>query len=157
MRYVKGHFVFCFFIPFLFSFPLYAQSGSSPSDYPLDLRNFDLRGFQAEFGQYDTDYSKVSNDEAPFAGGVFDREVGEAMEPIEQELPDRPDVILDENSDDTNQLIVLLDLDDPDVTRAITGSPDGFQSRASTEEAVVEALNSSRREARVFFSNATQG
>lgn len=158
MRYVKRHLVFCFFIPFLFSSsPLCAQSGSSPSDGLLDLRDFDLGEFQAEFSRYDTDYSKVANDEAPFVGGVFDREVGEPMEPIGQELPDRPDVILDENSDDTNQLIVLLNLDDPDVTRAITGNPNVFENRAAAEEAVVEALNRGQDGARVFFSNATQG
>ena len=132
------------FVPVLFASPsLLAQSGPPSSDPPTDPI------------RYETDYSLVVNDESPFVGGVFDREVGEAMEPIEVEwFSGWPEPISDDDGN-TNQVVVLLDLDDGDLIRSIIGSSQAFESRGEAEEAVVDAVNAGIPEAIRFFSGTT--
>ncbi|HHX83506.1 MAG TPA: S8 family serine peptidase [Pseudomonadaceae bacterium] len=109
----------------------------------------------ADFDIYNTDYTQIANEEGPFVGGVFAREVGEPLEIIEEGSTERPELIFDRNGN-SNQLILLLDLDDSEVVRDILGFPRDFSDRASAEKAVVEALNENLPEAKTFFANASQ-
>lgn len=91
--------------------------------------------------------------ETSFEGGVFSRPVGEPMEPVIVERSERPAVIFDD-TDDTNWLIVRLDLDNETVVQSIIGDAQLPENRARAEEAVVAALNSGNAQATQFFFGA---
>jgi serine protease len=115
----------------------------------------DYQAILEEWSRYDTDYKKVQNDEGPFVGGAFDRAIGEAVvvEPTTRYVSQ--DLILDPASRDTNELIVLLDLDVPGAAEAILGDFSFAGNGSVVENTVTDAVNGGSGRAVEFFAGAS--
>lgn len=87
--------------------------------------------------------------------GLIPRVLGKPVEPILETWPEWPVTIYDEHGD-SNQLIVLLELDDVEVIGDITGLSWKPESRAEAEAIVLDALNLGSTFARKYFGEATQ-